>query len=817
MNQVGAHAAPPFQADNDGRTERLPTPRRRFRGSLTSYLTFLLLLFLFLTVTLSLERAEWAPTMPSLTVVLVLALLTGWALAGRPWRGVWHHLLALVLGAVVTLLWVSRMAPGTTWGMQQSLSAISSWLRAAFAGGSDQGELAFALFLIALTWAVGYLGAWSVFRGRKAWWAIVPAAVVLLINLANLPKDFHIHFYMFLLASCLLLAHSHFVGRQREWLRQGLVYPRQAPSFLLAQAFGFALVGVGMAWLLPSTAPLGDMVAKVQKPAEFVQDKLDRLFTSLTVKKPIQVIGDEGKGLPFGGTPFELGEKTLFVTKSALPWYWKSRTYDAYTSQGWLSSPEIQVPLQVPLDAPLPLPEGKAETVTASIIMKVYTLKLFSPAYPQEFSLPSVADVRPLEAFILDMNDASQDSKLPPELAAIAGTLRSQAGAGTLVDSSAHQLLPPEYQMLETIRTTAKFPKFRVGRRVVDGGDIASVRKEGIRLLGPRQGYQVTWAVPKATPEELGQAGTKYPDWIAQRYLQLPATLPDKVKQLSATITANASTPYDKAQNIMIYLLMRYPYNRDVPGPPENEDYVDYFLFSRPEGFCEHFASAMTVMLRSVGVPARFVVGYMGGSWNKGLQGYEVKEKDYHAWVEVYFPGYGWVQFDPTPAGGDAVEFDIPPEDFEFPGAPQEEPPAAPAPAASTQPRSWFTMFSWALAGVMGLAFAWLWIRFWFSWQDPKRSFTEDMYGRMCRLATLARLKPQRYQTPEEFARRLSYSLPAGTPYIQTIAGAYIKDRYGRRKVLTPIEMEEVQAAWSKLRFRLARHILRLRDKRPAS
>jgi transglutaminase-like putative cysteine protease len=137
---------------------------------------------------------------------------------------------------------------------------------------------------------------------------------------------------------------------------------------------------------------------------------------------------------------------------------------------------------------------------------------------------------------------------------------------------------------------------------------------------------------------------------IYDKYLQLPENLPQRVKDLSASLTISADNNYDKAKAIEKYLAANYSYNLDVPPVPRDRDFVDYFLFDQTEGYCTYFASAMTVLARCAGLPARYVEGYMlppdpvEDSGNM----YIVTNMQAHAWVEIYFEGYGWLPFEPT-------------------------------------------------------------------------------------------------------------------------------------------------------------------------
>ncbi|MBA4495593.1 DUF4129 domain-containing transglutaminase family protein [Paenactinomyces guangxiensis] len=135
----------------------------------------------------------------------------------------------------------------------------------------------------------------------------------------------------------------------------------------------------------------------------------------------------------------------------------------------------------------------------------------------------------------------------------------------------------------------------------------------------------------------------------------LPDTVPKRVSDLAVTVTRKAKNPYDKVKAVESFLKdghFRYE-TRDVPPLPEGQDFVDHFLFETKRGYCDHFSSAMVVMLRSVGIPARWVKGFAEGEsrFNGKTQRYDVtvRNKDAHAWVEVYFTGVGWIPFDPTP------------------------------------------------------------------------------------------------------------------------------------------------------------------------
>src|SRR5207245_7309416 len=123
------------------------------------------------------------------------------------------------------------------------------------------------------------------------------------------------------------------------------------------------------------------------------------------------------------------------------------------------------------------------------------------------------------------------------------------------------------------------------------------------------------------------------------------------VNTLANHLLHNSPAPYDKAETLETFLRSPpYSYSPQVKSTPPGRDPVDYFLFDLRADFCEYFASAMVVMLREVGVPARLVEGFTTGQFDSGSGQYIVREQDAHAWVEAYFPQYGWIEFEPTPS-----------------------------------------------------------------------------------------------------------------------------------------------------------------------
>lgn len=161
--------------------------------------------------------------------------------------------------------------------------------------------------------------------------------------------------------------------------------------------------------------------------------------------------------------------------------------------------------------------------------------------------------------------------------------------------------------------------------------------------------YEASSNIATPTQAELRATGRNYPTSVADTYLALPDVDP-RVPKLAGEITASADNNYDRAAAIEHHLRTRFGYTLQMEQTSV-KDPIAHFLFERKRGHCEYFASSMAVMLRTLGIPSRVVNGFRSDEFNDVTGSYVVRAKDAHAWVEAYFPGYGWQTFDPTPAG----------------------------------------------------------------------------------------------------------------------------------------------------------------------
>jgi transglutaminase-like putative cysteine protease len=195
---------------------------------------------------------------------------------------------------------------------------------------------------------------------------------------------------------------------------------------------------------------------------------------------------------------------------------------------------------------------------------------------------------------------------------------------------------------------------FGVPQALTITGDFVTVQSDLMGVMyvpfspSGRIQYSVRSRAPLVHPADASTTIFHYPEFIRRQYLQLPSLSP-AIARLSQDIIRAGRTPHESVLLIKQYLLENYRYSLDMESGRSPHPLED-FLFARKTGYCEHYASAMVVMLRSSGIPARLVTGFLASEWNGFGRYYTVRQRDAHAWVEVYFPNSGWITFDPTPA-----------------------------------------------------------------------------------------------------------------------------------------------------------------------
>ena len=311
-----------------------------------------------------------------------------------------------------------------------------------------------------------------------------------------------------------------------------------------------------------------------------------------------------------------------------------------------------------------------------------------------------------------------------------------------------------------------------------------------VRVYGEEPIYTAVSQISQATPAMLREtAVASIPPAILARYTALPGTVPQRVHDLAREIAGEQANPYDQARAIEQFL-RQYTYSLDVASPPRDVDPVDYFLFEQQVGYCDFYASAMVVLARSVGLPARLAIGYLPQPPDaNGVQ--TLYQINGHSWAEVYFAGYGWVEFEATAAFAsphtNPTQFNQPPtfepqadafaepEDLELPPLPE---------AVPERPFPWLI-----LLGGVGAGFVyWLWRR---AQLPAGADAVLWSYGRWQQQATQLGQSPQPSQTPQEFLMafeeflmgygrfpKVARLLKPIHPHLTRLTALYVRRRY---------------------------------------
>ena len=344
--------------------------------------------------------------------------------------------------------------------------------------------------------------------------------------------------------------------------------------------------------------------------------------------------------------------------------------------------------------------------------------------------------------------------------------------------------------------------------------------------------YEVVSRLSVADEQSLRSAGTLYPAWTVP-YLQVPDSITAETRALAADLTTPYDNPYDQAIAVQNYLRANIRYNDQIAAPPNHVEPIHYVLFDLKEGYCNYYASAMVIMLRLQGVPARVVGGYAAGQFIEDANVYRVRAKDAHTWVEVYFPRYGWVPFEPTASistiarpTGEVDERDpfrpnnesnaqlerddiLLDDELIDPNAPPEgELPASPeGTAEGVGGRGFSADLVWRMVmgvAVVGAAGGTLYVGNLFNARvegDVVQSF-----ARLGKWGAWLGVTANPAQTPYERAEALAVHVPDGREPIHKLTDWFVWQSY---RSAPPAEPANPQAEWAVLRPLLLRHTWR--------
>ncbi len=543
-----------------------------------------------LVASVAVLQADLVDGMHILPIVATLAMLAGWLLAKSIFSDRTAHLFAFIYGLFFVFFLVGSTVPYNGPWRERVLDLLGrqvEWLQKAFSGGTSRDGIIFVIQTTALFWLLGYLASWYTFRRAHVWRVVIPTGIVLLsvVYCYNGPRPLLVYLAIYTLLALVFVAITHLTAEQTEWRKAAVRYDRAIQFDFLRAGLLAALLALLLAWSMPA------------------------LKASMTVSEAIAGAGG----------PWHAFQDTWTRLFSSLRSY-GAGTSDPYQDTLVLGGPRsVGNTLVMDVQVDKELPYG---VYWQAIVYDTYENGGWRAAENEVEELIHYPDDGPLNVpTSMSRTDINQvvTNYLPNSSFLYAAPEVISSDRQMIIDGT----FDPEGQTLVT-----------------------SLRSRFILRQGDQ--YQVTSRVSVADATSLQTDTTNYPQWVQERYLQLPDTVTPATVALAEQLTAGLSNPYDKAIAVRDYLRTTIDYNDQIDAPPDGVDPVDYVLFDLQEGYCTYYAAAMAVMLRSQGVPARLVSGYALGEYEEATQSYRVRAENSHTWVEVFFPTYGWIHFEPT-------------------------------------------------------------------------------------------------------------------------------------------------------------------------
>ncbi len=751
-----------------------PDPRdlQRSLRRVDGWFTLGLVILVCATLAWSLDDALLVLGRDELTDFLFWAAIGGVAAgfigATVDWGRWTTHVVGAVFAALVVPLLVGA-AMDTTGAPLGALfqittdEVVQAWSDLVLAGRFSTVAYGHHLLVLGLlVWASSQFASYAAFGHRRPMYAIAVIGLLLVANMALTVRDQLTFLVIFSIASLFLLVRFHTLEEQSDWLRRRIGDPASISALYLRGGTVFIIAAISGSLLLTTaaaSAPLAgawsDVGARLIEWGQVIERFLPPSRTGRSL------------GPSFGST--------------------------ARVTTAWLTSDEIAMRVDY----------APGETESHYLLAQVY----------DEFELGGWS------------GEGTPEPRDP--------SAELLAGTGDAVG--------PDGFRVVTATITPSFPRRDV---FVPGMPAAIGQPVSVSLIGPGRffaeieretsdaPYTISALVPAAekdggrTAEQLRAAGTDYPADILATYGRdtLPAgALGPLAREYLQGIVADGgpTNPYDMAIRIRDTLLdgREFRYDTDVSDLRCDDPSIVECFVQRRAGFCQFYASTMAVFMRELGYPARFVQGFLPGEPDPGGSDRTIRTHDAHAWVQVYFPGYGWVDFDPTGGGvgnqlapipsGQPVASATPRPSSSGGGAIPSRPIVrddesdGPGGSVSGGPRSGPVGPLIAVAILLGVIVAAVAA---VAWQrGPRGPETADgAYGSVARLATRLGFGPRPEQTVYEYAGALSDALPNVRPELETVARAKVEVAYGGR-VLTDDRLAGLRHAHRRLRVNLLR------------
>lgn len=540
-----------------------------------------------------LVATQWTDHLFSVQLLGLLACLFG-LFIGRSrlpgWLGAFYGFL---YGAFFVPWQLSLMITGhQSWDERLRLltQRITATMGQVLAGVAADDAILFLVGISAVFWAFGLVAGYRLSRQGDAWGAILPFGLLAVAYQTYDPSISSRAWYLaiFMLFALLLVARYHLIKQEKTWEQNRVLEPQGIRNEV--QRFGLQAIPllILLAWALPSLVSSLDSAEHFWKtltsPWHSLESGLEHAFNPL---KGTQIVSSE----PFGDR-LQLGS-------------------------GNSRSDAVAFVVQ-------PTSERNA------LGLRYYWRDRVYDHYENGGWQDTLADQSQI--------DAGQPSNWATEVAG-----RVQVVFQFTIQEPGPLLHAAPQPVIFDKTVTASFVQNPDGSM-----DLYSVN--GGQLKRGESYVEESW-LSVATASQLQASNRKYPDWVTERYLQVPPEITERTRQLAFQLAAGKQTPYEIATAITTYLRQNIHYREILPALPNGAEPIDWMLFEQKEAFCNYYATAEVILLRVLGVPARLAAGYSQGerhTLQDGALEYIVRNRNAHAWPEVYFPNFGWVEFEPT-------------------------------------------------------------------------------------------------------------------------------------------------------------------------
>ena len=664
------------------------------------------------------------------------------------------------------VLWLYKKTPVNFTFFLNSFASLSNqtrivlgrvwiWIAHVVAGRISLDPAAIAIVWSILLWSICAWSGWQLRRNHRVLSAFLPSGLVLAWVLDYTQNEFWLAVF-YLSVIILLIGVTNDRNLHLKWQQHKIDYAESisADSAMAIIAVTIALTLTSM--IMPSLS-WQDLVNKIRERNRNNNQIAESLGLQPPTPTPVEYGSDHPASLPHS---FLIG-----IPPEQLP----------------------NVVMAIKTDAPPPVSGTPVASNPARYYWRMATYDLYAgsgwdSSPTRDVPLPANAKLlKPSDGFREIRQNVTLASDQTPQLYWTG--LLSQSDADLQI---AWRVIPPP------------------NANPIDGGDMlgASVHAHE---------YSIVSYLPQFTAGQLRASGTDYPPDVVKRYLSLPDSVPERVFVLARNLTETAPTPYDRAKAIETYL-RTFPYTLDVPPPPPGRDVVDYFLFDLKRGYCDYYASAMAVLARAAGLPSRIVVGYVSNEYDPSKAEYVVRRKYAHSWVEVYFQGIGWIEFEPT-----ANEASIPRMGDLQPAAA----PLPPSPIPSQLRMEWSMLISTLggqiillLAGCIMVMLLWQAGEIWTLYLLPSEVVVWHLYDGLERISTrlirnvLATYTPRELQAAllEELkTNRISWMqamLKSAQDEIEQLVMLYELQTYSRHSS-SRLQVRNGIRTWASLRWKL--------------